>query len=105
MRRLVIGGLLLILPVTVVAEEQKRSTKDQLIGGVVSGLLGQPQPSPDAAYLAQERDRLVSMLQSGGYATTRQGEPVDVVAAGIPLTRTEHVYTAKPVPPSQAVPR
>ena len=35
----------------------------------------------------------------------RQGEPVDVVAAGIPLTRTEHVYTAKPVPPSQAVPR
>lgn len=74
---------------------------DRLVGGVLSGLLGGPQPPADAAYLAKERERLASLLQSGEYATSRQGEPVDAVILGVPLTRTEHVYTARPIPPSQ----
>ena len=74
---------------------------DRLVGGVISGLLGGPQQPADAAYLAKERERLASLLHSGDYATSRQGEPVDAVILGVPLTRTEHVYTAKPIPPSQ----
>jgi hypothetical protein len=73
---------------------------ERAVLGVVSGLLGGPQPgqqptSPQA--LAQERERLVGLLQSGQYVTTRQGEPVDLVVLGVPLTQVEHVYTAKPV--------
>ena len=86
-------------PVAGYAEDQKRS--DRVINGVITGLLGGPQQAPDAAFTAQERDRLVSMLQSGEYATSRQGEAVDMMVFGIPLTRVEHVYTAKPIPPSQ----
>ena len=81
-------------------EERKTKTSERVLGGVLSGLLGQPQ-SPDAAYTAQERDRLVSLLQSGEYVTSRQGESVDVMVFGIPLTHTDHVYTARPIPPSQ----
>lgn len=98
----VVAGALVIFGAAAVYADQKRS--DQVINSVVSGLLGTPQqpaPSPDAIYSAQERDRLVSLLQGGEYVTTRQGEPVDMVAYGVPLTRVEHVYTAKPVAPSQ----
>ena len=73
----------------------------RVVGGVLTGLLGGTPQSTDAAYTAQERDRLVSLLQSGEYVTSRQGEPIDLMAYGVPLTRVEHVYTAKPVPPSQ----
>ena len=83
------------LPVARADDETKR-----VVGGVISGLLGGTPQSPDAAYTAQERDRLVSLLQSGEYVTSRQGEPIDLMAYGIPLTRVEHVYTAKPVAPS-----
>lgn len=101
MRWIAVGvGMIIVAGQMAVARaEQKRS--DQVLGGVLSGLLGQPQPSPDAVYTAKERDRLVSLLQSGDYATSRQGESIDLMVYGVPLTRTEHVYTAKPVPPSQ----
>ena len=69
----------------------------RVVGGVLSGLLGQPQ---QASYTAQERDRLVSFLQSGEYVTSRQGEPIDLVVYGVPLTSADHVYLAKPIRPS-----
>jgi len=72
--------------------------EDRVLGGVISGLLGQPQ---GAQGLAQEQERLVSFLQSGDYVTSRQGEPIDLMVLGVPLTHREHVYTAKPIPPSQ----
>jgi len=95
-----LGLLLLTLQAAAASAEEKRSTEEQIIGGVISGLLGQPQQSPQAAYTAQERDRLVSLLQSGEYVTSRQGEAVDVMVYGIPLTHRDHVYSAKPIPPS-----
>ena len=84
-----------------VGAEDKRRTNEEVIGGVLSGLLGQPAPSPDAGYSSQERERLVSLLQSGDYATSRQGETVDLMVFGVPLTHRDHVYSAKPIPPSQ----
>ena len=80
----------------------KYKETDQVVGGIISGLLGQPQPSPEQVYSAQERDRLVSTLQSGEYVTSRQGETVEAMVYGIPLTRAEHVYVARPIQPSQA---
>ncbi len=80
------------------AEEERRG--DRVLDGVLSGLLGQPQQPADAMYSAKERERLASLLQSGEYVTSRQGEPVDLVVFGIPLTQTDHVYTAHPVRPS-----
>jgi hypothetical protein len=82
------------------AEEDEPSTGERVLGGVLSGLLGQPGQPADAAYLAKERERLVSLLQSGQYATSRQGEPVDLMVLGIPLTRADRVYTARPIQPS-----
>lgn len=79
--------------------EEKRRVGDQVLEGVLTGVLGAP-PST-TTYTTQERDRLVSMLQSGEYVTSRQGEPIDTVAYGVPLTNTAHVYTAKPIPPSR----
>lgn len=95
---LAIGVVLcgLSIPAVCADDETKR-----VVGGVLTGLLGGTPQSPDAAYTAQERDRLVSLLRGGEYVTSRQGEPIDLVAYGIPLTRAEHVYTAKPIPPSQ----
>ena len=93
--------VLMILPVSVVRAEDKRRAGEQVLGGVISGLLGGPSQESDVAYLQQERERLLSFLQQGEYATSRQGEPIDVMILGIPLTRTEHVYTARPIPPSQ----
>jgi len=81
-----------------VTAAQADEDSDKLLGDVLSGLLGQPQ---GAAYTQQEKDRLVSLLQGGDYVTSRQGEPVDLIVFGVPLTRTDHVYTANPVPPSQ----
>lgn len=86
---------------TVLAEDEDSKKSERIIGGVISGLLGVPGQSPESAYTTQERDRLVSFLQSGEYATSRQGEPVDLMVYGVPLTRLDHVYTAKPVAPSQ----
>lgn len=80
------------------AEEQKRS--ERVLSGVISGLLGTQAP-PDAVYTEQERDRLAQLLESGEYVTSRQGEPVDMVVYGIPLTQAAHVYTAKPIPTSK----
>ena len=85
------------------AEEKKSSTSERVLGGVISGLLGQPQ-QPGAAYTAQERERLASLLQGGEYVTSRQGEPVDLMVFGVPLTHVDHVYTARPVPPSRTFP-
>ena len=75
--------------------------EDRIVGGVLSGILGTPQQPADAAYLAKERERLVSLLQGGQYATSRQGESVDAIVLGVPLTKVENVYRAKPIPPSQ----
>ena len=97
-----LGMILLSLPMIGARAEEKRRTQDQIIGGVISGLMGQPSQSPDAVYTAQERDRLVSLLQSGEYVTSRQGETVDMMVYGVPLTQRDHVYTAKPIQPSQA---
>ena len=86
-------------------EEEETSTSERVLGGVISGLLGAPQPAPGAAYTAQERERLASLLESGEYVTSRQGEPVDLMVFGVPLTHVDHVYTAKPIPPSRRLPR
>ncbi len=80
------------------AAEERRS--DRIMEGVVSGLLGTPQQTPDAASTAKGREQLASLLQSGQYVTSRQGEPVDLLVLGIPLTKLEHVYRANPIPPS-----
>ncbi len=82
--------------------EDTQERGDRVLGGVISGLLGSPQQAPDAAYTAQERERLAGLLLGGEYATSRQGEPIDLVVLGIPLTRTDHVYSAKPIQPSRA---
>lgn len=74
---------------------------DQVVGGIISGLLGRPTQTPGQTYSAQERDRLVSLLSSGDYVTSRQGEPVDLIVYGVPLTQKDHVYSARPVPPSK----
>ena len=82
--------------------QEQRDSGDELLGGVLSGLLG----GQTADTSAQERERLVQLLQGGEYATSRQGEVVDAFVAGVPLTHRDHVYSAKPVSPSQTtVPR
>ncbi len=103
MRWMVLGlcAVGLSLHLVVANADEEPSTGERILGGVLSGLLGGPQQPRDAAYLAEQRERLVSLLQSGEYATSRQGEPVDLMILGVPLTRADHVYTAKPVPPSQ----
>ena len=84
------------------AADEEQGRGDRVLGGVIQGLLGTPQTAPDAAYAAQERERLAGLLLNGEYATSRQGEPIDLVVLGIPLTRTDHVYTAKPIQPSRS---
>jgi len=79
--------------------EDRKETGQRVLGGVISGLLG--ELAPDAGYTSQERDRVVSLLQRGEYVTSRQGESIDLMVYGIPLTHAAHVYTAKPIPPSQ----
>ena len=102
MRWWVVGvcGVACAVPMTIVRAEDKPRTGERVVNGVISGLLGTSQPAPDAAYAAQERERLVNVLQHGEYATSRQSEPIDLMILGVPLTRTEHVYSAKPIPPS-----
>jgi len=103
MRRLAVGFIAVLMAMCAWSgahAEDQRNTEDQLIGGIISGLLGQPQSSKPT-YTAQERDRLVSLLQSGDYVTSRQGEMVDMMVYGIPLTHRDHVYSATPIPPSQ----
>ena len=92
---------LLTLPLSSARADDDRNTSERVLGGVLSGLLGQPAPSPDAAYAAKEQERLMALLRSGEYATSRQGESIDTMILGIPLTRAANVYTAKPVQPSR----
>ena len=93
--------MLVVLSVVVIgwhaASVQADDETKRVVGGVISGLLGQPQES---SYTAQERERLISLLQSGEYVTSRQGEPVDLMVYGVPLTHIDHVYTARPIRPS-----
>ena len=100
MRRTMLAVGLVVFSFHMTAVWADDETK-RVVGGVISGLLGGAPQSPDAVYTAQERDRLVSLLQGGEYVTSRQGEPIDLMVYGIPLTRVEHVYTAKPVQPTQ----
>ncbi len=104
MRRFALCGLTIVVlgvGMTAAGAEENQGTGERILSGVLSGLLGQPQQAPDAAYTAKEQARLVSMLQSGQYATSRQGEPVDTIVLGVPLTRSSNVYTAKPIKPSR----
>jgi len=105
MRWMVVGlGMVLLgfqMGVAGAAEDEEPGTGKRILGGVISGLLGGPQPSAGAAYTEQEKERLVWLLQGGEYVTSRQGEPVDVMAYGIPLTHIDHVYTARPISPSR----
>ena len=98
MRALVILGILMVTfaAPAVAAEKDK-----EIVGGIISGLLGGQQATPAQTYSAQERDRLVAALAGGEYVTSRQGEPVDMVVYGIPLTHKDHVYSARPIPPSR----
>lgn len=103
MRWVLVGigvSLTSLLAVAAQADEEP-GTGERVLTGVISGLLGVPQQPPDEAYAAQERERLASLLQSGEYATSRQSEPIDLMVYGIPLTHVSHVYTAKPIAPSQ----
>jgi len=107
MRRVVsviIATCVVLGPRLLVAEDRSERG-DAVLDGVLSGLLGQPRPAPDAAYAAKERERLAGLLESGDYVTSRQGEPVDLIVSGVPLTRGDHVYTAKPIPPSAVTSR
>lgn len=97
MRGIILGVLLLGVQASAAKADEET---DRVLGGVLSGLLGTPQQSPDALYTAKERERLAAFLQSGEYATSRQGEPIDLVVHGIPLTRSDRVYTARPIQPS-----
>ena len=90
-----------ILVLTSAAPAMARDRDNEVVGGIVSGLLGGSQQTPGQAYSAQERDRLVSALSSGDYVTSRQGEPVDMIVFGVPLTQKDHVYSARPVSPSK----
>ena len=101
MRTMMMGVVGLIVLGAAMPDARAGKEEKEMLQGVVSGLLGVPQTGSASSYTAQEKERLVSLLQSGDYATSRQGEPVDQMVYGIPLTRTEHVYTAAPVHPSQ----
>ena len=79
---------------------QAGKEEKEALQGVVSSLLGVPQVQ-SGSYTAQEQERLVTMLQSGEYVTSRQGEPVDAMVYGLPLTHADHVYSARPIRPSQ----
>ena len=96
MRRIVVGLSLIVLGWHAASVQADDETK-RVVGGVISGLLGQPQ---QPSYTGQERDRLISLLQSGEYVTSRQGEPVDLMVYGVPLTHINHVYTATPIRPT-----
>ena len=103
MRKVALAAFVAVVSLLAAGTAHAGDDEKRVINGVLSGLIGgQPQQAPDAAYLAKERERLVGMLQSGQYATSRQGESVDVMILGIPLTKAERVYTARPIPPSQA---
>ena len=101
MRWIVVGLSVVVMGWHAASAQADDETK-RVVGGVLSGLLGQPQ---QASYTEQERDRLLSLLQSGEYVTSRQGEPVDLMVYGVPLTHADHVYTAKPIRPSATAPQ
>lgn len=92
----ILAGLLFSAPNAIAGD-----TENRVLSGVISGLLGPTPQQADAIHLKQEQARLASLLQSGEYATSRQSEPVDMMVLGIALTHVNHVYKAKPVPPSK----
>ena len=97
MRTIVRQGLL--VAVTVVGLSMPAyagEDENRLIGNLLTGLTG-TQQSSDATSSAQAREQLVAMLSSGEYVTSRQGEPVDAVVSGVPLTHRDHVYVARPI--------
>ena len=100
MRRAILIAMGLAMFVAVPSGFADDETKRAVVG-VVSGLLGVPQQSTEATYTTEQKDRLVSLLLSGQYVTTRQGEPVDLMVYGVPLTKPEHVYTARPIPTAE----
>ena len=87
MRRVIVmavGVVLTGLAMSMAQAEDRRERGDKVLTGVLSGLLGEsPQPA-DAAYAAQERERLVSLLQGGGYAT---GDEVGVPGIRVRMGR------------------
>lgn len=105
-RIMLVLALVLGLPAVCRAEDRDESSK-RILNGVISGLLGTPQTqqqtmqAQDAAYIARERERLVSLITSGEFVTSRQGETVDMMVLGVPLTHKDHVYIARPVVPSR----
>ena len=101
MRWAVIGLAVVMGGLVVPSAHARDERSNQVINGVLDGLLGGPQQSPNEVYTAQQRDRLASMLLSGEYVTSRQSEPVDMMVYGVPLTHVSHVYTARPIPPTQ----
>ena len=74
--------------------------EERLIGNLLSGLTGTQPASGATTSNAAARDQLVVMLSSGEYVTSRQGEPVDAMVAGVPLTHKDHVYVARPIAPA-----
>ena len=102
MRWIVAGLMLGCVCLPMVAEAGQREQEQVL--GVVSGLLGVPPKTQEATYTAEQKERLVSLLLGGQYVTSRQGEPVDLMVYGVPLTRVEHVYAARPIPTAQQTP-
>ena len=74
--------------------------EERLIGNLLTGLTGTQPASGATTSSAATRDQLVVMLSSGEYVTSRQGEPVDAMVAGVPLTHKDHVYVARPIAPA-----
>ena len=77
--------------------------ENRLIGNLLTGLTGTQQTS-DAASSAAARHQLAQTLIGGEYVTSRQGEPIDMIVAGVALTHKDHVYVAKPVSPALSSP-
>ena len=74
--------------------------ENRLIGNLLTGLTNAQPASGGSAPTTKEREQLALMLSSGEYVTSRQGEPIDAIVAGVPLTQKDHVYIARPVPPA-----
>ncbi len=98
-RWLLVGVIIAGLSVPAYAGEDE----NRLIGNLLTGLTG-TQQTADATSSAKTRDQLASMLTSGEYVTSRQGEPVDAIVAGVALTHKDHVYVARPVGPALSSP-
>ena len=101
--RWIVAGMLVACVCRPMAAEAGQKEQEQVLG-VVSGLLGVPPQTREVTYTAEQKERLVSLLLGGQYVTSRQGEPVDLMVYGVPLTKVEHVYSARPIPTAQQNP-